>query len=80
TTVDLQGLLADTMKQLKSVEISGLQGSDNELEFIEIMMKNSIVLEKMVLMRQYRSRIEKFCEKVENLPSACSSMRNYFYL
>ncbi|KAI3906844.1 hypothetical protein MKW92_026327, partial [Papaver armeniacum] len=80
TTVGLQGLLADTMKQLKSVEISGLQGSDDELEFIKILMKNAMVLEKMVLSRQYRSRIEKFCEQVENLPSASSSMRIYFYL
>ncbi|XP_026410252.1 putative F-box/LRR-repeat protein At5g41840 [Papaver somniferum] len=63
-TVDLEGLLADTMKQLKSVEINGLQGSDNELEFIQILMKNAMVLKKMVLRTQlYRSRIEKFCEE-----------------
>ncbi|KAI3872183.1 hypothetical protein MKW98_011675 [Papaver atlanticum] len=79
TTVDLQGLLSDTMKHLKSVEISGLQGSDNELEFIEILMKNVVVLEKMVLKRQYRSRIEKLYKEVENFPRASSSLRICFY-
>ncbi|RZC54057.1 hypothetical protein C5167_012917 [Papaver somniferum] len=80
-TVDLEGLLADTMKQLKSVEISGLQGSDNELEFIQILMKNAMVLKKMVLRTQlYRSRIEKFCEEEENFPSASSSLRICFHL
>ncbi|XP_026408946.1 uncharacterized protein LOC113304062 [Papaver somniferum] len=80
TTVDLEGLLADTMKRLKSVKISGLQGSDNELEFIQILIKNAMVLKKMVLKSQCRSKIEKFYEEIENFQSACSTLRIYFYL
>ncbi|KAI3852145.1 hypothetical protein MKX03_015605 [Papaver bracteatum] len=74
------GLLADAMKQVKSVEISGLQGSDDELEFIRLVMENAIVLKKMVLRGHHRSRIEKFYEKVENFLSASLSMKIYLYL
>ncbi|XP_026458812.1 F-box/FBD/LRR-repeat protein At5g53840-like [Papaver somniferum] len=49
TTLGLEGMFANTMKQLKSVEISGLEGSDTELKLIEILMKNAVVVKKMVL-------------------------------
>ncbi|XP_026409014.1 uncharacterized protein LOC113304172 [Papaver somniferum] len=80
TSVDSQELLANTMKQLKYVEISGLEGSDIELKFIEILIKSAMVLKKMVLNSHCRSKIKKFYEEVENFQSACASLRIYFYL
>ncbi|KAI3872187.1 hypothetical protein MKW98_011679 [Papaver atlanticum] len=83
TTLSLEGMFANTMKQLKSVEITGLDGSDTELKLIEILMKNAIVLKKMVLKKdpcRSINDVTKFYEEVDNFPSACSSLRIYFHL
>ncbi|MCL7037538.1 hypothetical protein MKW94_017128, partial [Papaver nudicaule] len=47
--LDLELPLPCVLKHLKFVKIEGLRGSVNELKFIEILLKSSMVLEKVVL-------------------------------
>ncbi|MCL7045216.1 hypothetical protein MKW94_024435, partial [Papaver nudicaule] len=78
-----------TLQHLKSVEISGLKGSDFELDFIEILLKNAMLLEKLVLHHckprssrdkyNYKDNVKKFHQKVMRFPSASSSSRVAFY-
>ncbi|KAI3833973.1 hypothetical protein MKW92_020292 [Papaver armeniacum] len=78
-----------TLKHLKSVEISGLKGSDFELEFIGILLKNAMLLERMVLHHCkprssrdkyfYKDNVKKFHQKVMRFPSASLSSKVAFY-
>ncbi|KAI3862053.1 hypothetical protein MKX03_034757, partial [Papaver bracteatum] len=78
-----------TLKRLKSVEISGLKGSDFELEFIGILLKNAMLLERMVLYHCkprssrdkyfYKDNVKKFHQKVMRFPSASLSSKVAFY-
>ncbi|RZC54056.1 hypothetical protein C5167_012916 [Papaver somniferum] len=83
TTLGLEGQFTSTMKQLKFVEISGLEGSDSELKFIEILLKNAMVLQKLVLKKDPTGSsiedITKFCEEVDKFPVACLSLKIYFF-
>ncbi|KAI3852146.1 hypothetical protein MKX03_015606 [Papaver bracteatum] len=83
TTLDLEGKFTSTMKQLKFVEISGLEGSDSELKFIEILLKNAMVLQKLVLKKDPTGSsiedITKFCEEVDKFPVSCLSLKTYFF-
>ncbi|MCL7040274.1 hypothetical protein MKW94_018949, partial [Papaver nudicaule] len=68
---------------LRSVEIRGLLGYYNELKLVEIIFKNAVVLEKMVLYSSKESTADKrltFGEKLLKLPRASFKCHNIFGL
>ncbi|MCL7047125.1 hypothetical protein MKW94_013556 [Papaver nudicaule] len=76
-----EGSESESEQDWHTSEIMGLEGSGIELKFIEILMKNAVVLKKLVLEKdRYRSRNEdfiKFGEELENFPSISTSLRLY---
>ncbi|RZC45985.1 hypothetical protein C5167_038926 [Papaver somniferum] len=48
------------LNHLKAVEIEGIEGRINELMFVELLLRNSIVLEELVL---FSCNCEKYCKK-----------------
>lgn len=66
---------------LKHVSIVGIEGQDNELEFLEFLLKNAVVLEELD-MDSYledvspdkKRQMNRYCEKLRTLPRASSSL------
>ncbi|RZC65959.1 hypothetical protein C5167_009643 [Papaver somniferum] len=52
--------LPSMLNLLKAVEIEGIEGRINELMFVELLLRNSIVLEELVL---FSCNCEKYCKK-----------------
>ncbi|KAI3834478.1 hypothetical protein MKX03_012872, partial [Papaver bracteatum] len=78
------------MSHLKHIEIRDAEGCENELKFLEFLLKNSIVLEKMVVSFDTTSSpditgsadrlklMKKFKEKLRTLPRASASLTMIF--
>ncbi|RZC46404.1 hypothetical protein C5167_039355 [Papaver somniferum] len=68
------------LSHLRFLELQGVIGSINELKFVEILLKNTVVLEVVSLHSSSEvlgddlSRFNMFCEKVTTFPSASSSV------
>ncbi|MCL7023054.1 hypothetical protein MKW94_015971, partial [Papaver nudicaule] len=73
--------LSCKLDHLRSVEIRGPLGYYYELKFVEIMFKNAVVLEKMVLFSSKESTTDKrlitFGEKLLKLPRASSNVTTF---
>ncbi|KAI3939376.1 hypothetical protein MKW98_022244 [Papaver atlanticum] len=52
--------LPSMLYHLKAVEIKGIEGRINELMFVELLLRNSMVLEELVL---FSCNCEKYCKK-----------------
>ncbi|MCL7034933.1 hypothetical protein MKW94_010575 [Papaver nudicaule] len=70
------------LDHLKSVEIRGPLGYYNELKLVEILFKNAVVLEKMLLFSSKESTTDKrltaFGKKLLKLPMASSNVTTIF--
>ncbi|KAL5708621.1 hypothetical protein ACHQM5_019395 [Ranunculus cassubicifolius] len=70
---------------LKYVKIEGVQGRANELKFLEVLLRSSVVLEKVVIFTSKRlssdseERLIKFSEKVLSFPRASSNIAFLFF-
>ncbi|KAF9600684.1 hypothetical protein IFM89_011355 [Coptis chinensis] len=74
------GLPLQCMYHLKSFEFQGFLGHTNGLKFVEILLKNALVLEKMVTFSsEYEmDSLEKFKEKLQHIPRASSNIETCF--
>ncbi|MCL7051187.1 hypothetical protein MKW94_003092 [Papaver nudicaule] len=66
------------LDHLRSVKIRGLLGYYNEIKLVELIFKNAVVLEKMVLFSSKTSTTDKriitFGEKLLKLPRVSSNV------
>ncbi|KAF9588377.1 hypothetical protein IFM89_008807 [Coptis chinensis] len=73
------GLTLRCMYNLKYVEIQGILGCPNGLKFLEVLLKNALVLEKMVIftftehLPNKEKWLMKFIEKLQKISRASSS-------
>ncbi|KAF9588375.1 hypothetical protein IFM89_008805 [Coptis chinensis] len=70
------GLALQCMYHLRSVEIQGIIGCTNGLKFLENLLKNALVLEKMVFFAS--KDLEEFKEKLMHIPRASSNVATFF--
>ncbi|KAI3886086.1 hypothetical protein MKX03_003667 [Papaver bracteatum] len=73
--------LSCMLLHLKHVSIVGIEGQDNELEYLEFLLKNAVVLEELDMLSYLKDvspdrkrQMNSYYEKLKTLPRASSSL------